>query len=62
MIIQAVIRYLSSFDERVRWAYNPRSSLSSPDSDTKANDLVIVAHGAHGDLKRLTEMGISQLF
>ena len=43
-------------------ALRPRSSLSSPDSDTKANDLVIVAHGAHGDIKRMAEMGISQLF
>lgn len=34
------------------------SSLSSPDSDTKANDLVIVSHGAHGDMKRMAEMGI----
>jgi len=34
------------------------SSLSSPDSDTKANDLVIIAHGAHSDIKRMTEMGI----
>jgi len=34
------------------------SSLASPDSETTANSLVLVAHGAHGDLSRLEEMKI----
>ncbi|KAJ7598619.1 hypothetical protein C8J56DRAFT_914532 [Mycena floridula] len=34
------------------------SSLASPDSETSSNNLVIVAHGASGDLQRLEEMKI----
>ncbi|OCH95719.1 hypothetical protein OBBRIDRAFT_871309 [Obba rivulosa] len=34
------------------------SSLLSPDSETVANNLVLVAHGISGDLKRLEEMKI----
>ncbi|RXW14059.1 hypothetical protein EST38_g11796 [Candolleomyces aberdarensis] len=34
------------------------SSLSSPDSETIANTLVLVAHGLQGDLARLEEMKI----
>ncbi|KAF5384785.1 hypothetical protein D9615_000887 [Tricholomella constricta] len=34
------------------------SSLASPDSETTSNSLVLVAHGASGDLSRLEEMGI----
>ncbi|KAH8835049.1 hypothetical protein DL96DRAFT_1489226 [Flagelloscypha sp. PMI_526] len=34
------------------------SSLSSPDSETVANNVVLVAHGIHNDLKRLEEMKI----
>ncbi|CAG7853858.1 SubName: Full=Uncharacterized protein {ECO:0000313/EMBL:CCA70136.1} [Serendipita indica DSM 11827] len=33
-------------------------SLASPDSQTQANDLVLVAHGISGDLKRLNELQI----
>jgi hypothetical protein len=35
------------------------SSLASPDSEITANSLVLVAHGASGDLSRLEEMKIS---
>ena len=38
------------------------SSFSSPDSETIANSLVLVGHGIHGDLDRLKEMNISELF
>lgn len=34
------------------------SSLASPESETTANSLVLVAHGASGDLSRLEEMKI----
>ncbi|KAK7049261.1 hypothetical protein VNI00_005862 [Paramarasmius palmivorus] len=34
------------------------SSLASPDSETLANNLVLVAHGVSGDLARLEEMKI----
>lgn len=34
------------------------SSFASPDSETCANDLVLVGHGIHGDLRRLEEMKI----
>ncbi len=34
--------------------------MSSPDSETVANSLVLVAHGLNGDLRRLEEMKISK--
>ncbi|KAK2462867.1 hypothetical protein APHAL10511_005065 [Amanita phalloides] len=34
------------------------SSLATPDSETHANELVLVGHGIHGDLQRLEEMKI----
>ncbi|PSS36788.1 hypothetical protein PHLCEN_2v1332 [Hermanssonia centrifuga] len=34
------------------------STMSSPDSETVANSLVLVAHGLNGDLRRLEEMKI----
>lgn len=34
------------------------SSLLSPDSETQPNNLVLIAHGISGDLKRLQEMNI----
>ncbi|TFK56810.1 hypothetical protein OE88DRAFT_1650283 [Heliocybe sulcata] len=34
------------------------SSLASPSSESQSNTLVLVAHGAHGDLARLEEMKI----
>ena len=34
----------------------------SPDSETISNNLVLVAHGTTGDLRRLEEMKISKCF
>ncbi|PVF96103.1 hypothetical protein CPB86DRAFT_787394 [Serendipita vermifera] len=34
-------------------------SLSSPESDNQANEMVLVAHGASGDLERLSELKIN---
>ena len=33
-------------------------SLASPESETRINDLILVAHGAAGDLERMVEMKI----
>ncbi len=36
-------------------------SLATPDSDSEANSLVLVAHGASGDLEKLAELKIRRL-
>ncbi|KAG6864937.1 hypothetical protein C0991_006208 [Blastosporella zonata] len=60
-IIQAVIRLVDHFDVEPfvpLKCFTSSSSLASPDSETTANTLVLVAHGISGDLSRLEEMKI----
>jgi hypothetical protein len=64
-IIRAVIRFAPYCDIPSAFAltlFTHYSSFASPDSETTANSLVLVAHGISGDLSRLEEMKISTSF
>jgi hypothetical protein len=36
------------------------SSLAAPDSETTANEMILVGHGISGDLERLADLKISK--
>lgn len=61
-VVQGIIRFVGVFCFQIRaeTVVCAHSSLASPDSETLPNNLVIVTHGASGDLARLEDMKISQ--
>lgn len=59
VVVKSVIRYATQCSYFLTKGLFPSSSLVSPDSETTANNLVLVGHGLSHDIQRLEEMKIS---